>query len=78
MACIKLIAPKSLPVSTPPLLAYSAKATLCIAGENPAPNVPKAAERENNIGLCASPIEVLETMSTNNDARARFKSNKGE
>jgi len=78
MAWIKLIAPKSFPVSIPPLLAYSAKATLCIAGENPAPNALKVPERANSNGLCASPIEIWETMSTNNDARARFNSNKGE
>jgi hypothetical protein len=78
IASIKLKAPKSLPVSTPPLLAYSAKATLCAAGENPALIERKAPERANSIGLCVSAVVVQETMSTNIDTRVRFKSNKGE
>ena len=58
MTWSKLRAPKSLPVSTPPLLAYSAKATLCTPGENPREKASKVPDRANNIGLCASPIEV--------------------
>ena len=78
MAWTKLRAPISLPVSTPPLLAYSAKATLRAAGGNPSPNASKKVARANSIGLCVSPIEMKATISANNKARARFKSNKGE
>ena len=69
-----LMAPKSLPDSTPPLCVYKPSATLWTAGPKPEPKHPSIAAAVKNIAPGAKDIRRYEMMSTKRQTRASQRS----
>jgi hypothetical protein len=77
-AWITLSAPNNLPTSVPPALVYSASATLCSAGLNPAPNEPRTANTVNGNGRTENAMAVYATISVSKEKCKSLRSKDGE